>query len=63
MESPENLIAAMSTIELQELLNELGIDASESQAIAIQGLVRQLGSLDAVLDLIGGLSSESCRAA
>lgn len=63
METPEELIEAMSTQELQELLLELGIEATEAQANGIKQLVRQLGTLDEAFEVINGFAGEGRRAA
>lgn len=63
MASPEELIAAMTTLELQELLDEMGFIATESQAEGIKSLVEQTGSLDAALETIAGFETEVRRAA
>ncbi len=63
MATPEELIAAMTSHELQELLCELGFEATESQANGIKSLVKQLGTLEAALETIAGFSSETRRAA
>lgn len=63
MATPEELIAAMTTEELQELLGEMGLEASESQAYGIKSLVNQLGTLEAALEVIAGFESEGRRAA
>lgn len=63
MESPEALIAAMTSDELQELLSEIGIEATESQVLGIKSLIQQLGSLEAVLETLESFQSESRQAA
>jgi hypothetical protein len=63
MESPEALIAAMTSDELQELLSEIGIEATESQALGIKSLVAQLGSLEAVLETLASFQTDSRQAA
>jgi len=63
MASPEELIAAMTTLELQELLDEMGFIATESQAEGIKNLVEQTGSLDAALETIAASETEVRRAA
>lgn len=60
---PEELIAAMSTSELAEVLEELGIEADESQAAAIQRLVAQLGSLEAAIEAVDFLDETDDRMA
>ncbi len=62
-QSPEQLIAAMTNEELQELLSELGLEATESQAISVKNLVRQFGSLDVAMEFIGSFEREARRAA
>ena len=62
-QSPEQLIAAMTTEELQELLSELGLEATESQATSVKNLVRQFGSLDVAMEFIGSFEREARRAA
>lgn len=57
-QTPEQLIACMSTDELQELLAELGVDANDQQTAGIKDLVAQLGSLEdaiSALELLDGL--------
>jgi hypothetical protein len=63
MESPEALIAAMTSDELQELLSEIGIEATESQVMGIKSLVAQLGSLEAVLETLESFQADARRAA
>lgn len=63
MATPEELIAAMTTEELQELLEEMGIEATQSQASGIKSLVRELGTLEAALETIAGFGFEDRRAA
>lgn len=63
METPEELIAAMTTEELQELLSEIGIDASASQINSIKGLVAQMGTLDLALETIMAFQNDVRRAA
>ena len=50
--TPEELITQMSSDELQELLCEIGFEASESMARCIQSLVKQLGSLEAAIEVL-----------
>ncbi len=50
--TPEELITQMSSDELQELLSEIGFEASESMARCIQSLVKQLGSLEAAINAL-----------
>lgn len=45
-------ISQMRPDEVRELLAELGVDASNEQAEAIQRMVAQLGSLEAVLAMV-----------
>ncbi len=52
-ETPEELIAAMTTEELQELLEEMGVDATTEQAAGLQALIAESGSLEAALDALG----------
>ncbi len=63
METPEELIAAMTTEELQELLSEIGIDASVSQVNSIKGLVLQMGTLDLALETMMAFQNDVRRAA
>lgn len=63
MATPEELITAMTTLELQELLDEMGFNASEAQADCIKNLVSQMGSLDAALETIAAFETEVRRAA
>ncbi len=60
---PEELIAGMSTSELAEVLEDLGIEANEAQAAAIQRLVAQLGSLEAAIEAIDFLDETDDRMA
>lgn len=60
---PEELIASMSTSELAEVLEELGIEADELQAAAIQRLVAQLGSLEAAIEALDFLDETDDRMA
>lgn len=55
MQTPEEMIAQMSTDELQELLAELGFDTTPRQAQGIQQLVAQLGSLEAAIETLADL--------
>lgn len=59
MDTPEELIAAMTTEELQELLGEMGLEATEAQAQGIKTLVEQLGTLEAALEMIASFEVES----
>lgn len=59
MDTPEELIAAMTTEELQELLGEMGLEATEAQAQGIKALVEQLGTLEAALEMIASFEIES----
>jgi len=61
--TPEELIAAMTAEELQELLSDMGITATETQINSIKNLVKQMGTLDAALETIAGFQSEVRRAA
>jgi|GEM_PF-1020889 len=63
MQTPEEMIAEMSTDELQELLGELGFDATDQQAAGIKQLVNQLGSLEAALETLFQLDDETGRRA
>ena len=63
MQTPEDMIAEMSTDELQELLGELGFDATEQQAAGIQQLVHELGSLEGALETLFQLDDEAVRRA
>lgn len=60
---PEELIAGMSTSELAEVLEDLGIEADEAQAAVIQRLVAQLGSLEAAIEAIDFLDETDDRMA
>lgn len=62
-QTPEELIANMSTDELQELLGELGFDASDEQAEGIKDLVAQLGSLEAAINALEILDDLDIRRA
>lgn len=59
MDTPEELIAAMTTEELQELLGEMGLESTEAQAQGIKTLVEQLGTLEAALEMIASFEIES----
>jgi hypothetical protein len=59
MDTPEELIAAMTTEELQELLGEMGLEATEAQAQGIKTLVEQLGTLEAALEMIASFEVET----
>lgn len=61
--APEQLISGMSTPELVELLEELGIEADESQAGVIQQLVVQLGSLEGAIEALELLGRIDARRA
>lgn len=50
--TPEELIAEMGADELCELLEELGVAATEDQAEGIQQLVARLGSLEAAIETL-----------
>jgi len=63
MATPEELITAMTTEELQELLDEMGFGSTEAQATGIKSLVAQLGSLDAAIDAIATFETDVRRAA
>ena len=56
--TPEELITQMSSDELQELLGEIGFEASESMARCIQNLVKQLGSLEGAIDVLSQDNSQ-----
>lgn len=58
MDTPEELIAAMTTEELQELLGEMGLESTEAQAQGIKTLVEQLGTLEAALEMIASFEVE-----
>jgi len=45
--TPEELIRGMTPDEICELLEEMGIEVNHTQAVAIQGLLNRLGSLEA----------------
>ncbi len=62
-QTPEELIANMSTDELQELLGELGFDATDEQATGIKDLVAQLGSLEAAINALEVLDDLDARRA
>jgi len=63
MQTPEEMIAEMSTDELQELLGELGVDATEQQAAGVKQLVAQLGSLESAIETLFQLDEASGRRA
>lgn len=48
--SPEELIAGMNPDEICELLAEMDIETSREQAVALQQMIAQFGSLDAAMD-------------
>jgi hypothetical protein len=48
--SPEELIAGMNPDEICELLAEMDIETTREQAIALQQMISQFGSLDAAMD-------------
>lgn len=52
MQTPEEMIAQMSTDELQELLEELGFETTEQQADGIKRLIAQLGSLESAIETL-----------
>jgi len=62
-QTPEELIANMNTDELQELLSELGFDATDEQAAGIKDLVAQLGSLEAAINALEVLDDMDIRRA
>lgn len=62
-QSPEELIAGMSPDEICELLEEIGIDASSSEAEMIQELIEELGSLEDALEALAGQGGEERKAA
>jgi len=62
-QTPEELIANMSNDELQELLGELGFDATDEQAAGIKDLVAQLGSLEAAIGALEMLDDLEVRRA
>lgn len=51
--TPEELIRGMTPDEICELLEEMGISVSPAQAVAIQGMINRLGSLDAAFEALG----------
>lgn len=57
--TPEELIVQMSVDELQELLGEMGFDATAEVAEWIQQLVKQLGSLEAAIDVLDEAGTQS----
>ena len=61
--TPEELIVQMGADELQELLTDMGFEATESMASSIQNLVKQLGSLEAAIALLSDDDSSMSRAA
>lgn len=48
-QTPEDLIEQMNIDELQELLADMGLEATRSTAIGVKELVQQLGSLEAAI--------------
>jgi len=63
METPEELIAEMTTSELLELLDEMGFEATEMQAASIKSLIQETGSLDAALAVICDCDDDDVRRA
>jgi len=57
MSTPEELIIAMTTEELCELLGEMGFEATDDQAGCIKALVEQMGSLEAALEALSETES------
>ncbi len=57
-QTPEEMIAEMSTDELQELLGELGFETTDEQAAGIKQLVAQLGSLEAAIETLSELDED-----
>ena len=51
--SAEELIRGMNPDEICELLQDMGINIDERQAVAIQGLINRLGSLQAAFAALG----------
>jgi len=62
-QNPEEMIAGMSTDELQELLAELGIDATDEEAAGIKSLVAEMGSLEAAISTLEVLDEVDARRA
>jgi hypothetical protein len=62
-QNPEELIAGMSTDELQELLAELGIEATDEEAAGIKSLVAEMGSLEAAISTLEVLDEVDARRA
>ncbi len=56
MMTPEELILNMSTDELQELLDDMGLTASQEMAQCIQSLVRETESLEAAIEALAEAS-------
>ena len=52
--TPEEVIRGMAQAELQELLRDLSLDASESNAIRLQTLVKQLDDFEAAIEIVAG---------
>ncbi len=61
--TPEELISQMSSDELQELLGEIGFEASCEMAGCIQKLVLDLGSLEAAITALAAEDTPMRRAA
>ncbi len=54
--TPEELIVNMSTDELQELLDDMGLSSTIEMADCIQSLVRETGSLEAAIATLAQVS-------
>jgi hypothetical protein len=51
--TPEELIAGMNPDEICELLAEMDIETTRDQALALQEMLSQFGSLEAAMDAFG----------
>lgn len=61
--SPEEMIAGMTPAEICELLAEMGMETTASEAAAIQELVAELGSIEAAFDALAESSPAAERRA
>lgn len=61
--SPEELIAGMTPDEICELLAEMGMAATPGEAAAIQGMVAELGSIDAAFEALADDAPSAIRRA
>lgn len=61
--SPEELIAGMTPDEICELLAEMGMEVTTSEAAAMQGMVAELGSIEAAFNALADESTAEGRRA